>query len=109
VVPRLRCRSSDQEIAATVGVVGHIADLVFPPNEAGLFIGCEGGTAHYRPALMVYGHSTSYPADVAHAGETIVLRVSMSRHGVYVVTRVSFRSIHNGRPALPRSAIAFAS
>jgi hypothetical protein len=33
---------------------------------------------------MVYGHSTSYPADVAHAGETIVLRVSMSRHGVYV-------------------------
>lgn len=77
VVPKLKCGSADRAMAATIGLKGQSESDYGGPYriEAALFIGCHGGKAHYWPALNGVTETKDYPADVAHAGDLIVLRV----------------------------------
>ncbi len=76
VVPRLRCGSADRAVLASFG--GYVGKAG-RPQAAALFIGCDGGKAHYWPQLTANGSIENYRTKTAHPGDKIVLRLAFSR------------------------------
>ena len=74
-VPKLRCGSADQAIAPSIRAYA---------TAARLFVGCQGGKAHYWPQLEVSSHIKNYPAKAVRAGDTILLRLNTQNYHVSV-------------------------
>lgn len=78
VLPKLKCHAAKQAITPNVGT---LVDGESTYNEAGMFVGCSGGKAHYFPAFVVEATFKNFPKLKAKAGDTVVLKEVMKTTG----------------------------
>jgi hypothetical protein len=76
VVPTVTCGPlTNRGITADVGIYGSGSSAYY---QAGVFVGCYGGLAHYWPDITINGHETKYNVGAdAKPGDTITIRVSL--------------------------------
>ena len=75
VVPTVTCGPPpNRGITADVGIYGAASAYY----QAGVFVGCYGGSAHYWPDITINSHETKYNVGSdAHPGDTITITVSL--------------------------------
>jgi hypothetical protein len=96
VVPKVTCTTTARAIAPSVGVYRGSTPSSFPTFiQAGLFVGCYGGTAHYWPELGIGSTQKNYSlgASDAHPGDVVVVTAHLSTTQSAVTTNNKTRNI----------------
>jgi hypothetical protein len=75
-VPALKCGKADRAIVPGVG--GYYGTGRADFSEAGLFVGCDGGKAHYWTFFVLNGADVSYPRLKVKPTDTVIFTATLN-------------------------------